>query len=300
MTFSVRAVLIAAVVALSPAAFAAPVTTGPVAVTPAARAFKVGKIPVVALLDASFVAANDAKVFGVDAGPAAVADVLKAAGAPEDRVTLSINALLVKRPGRLILLDAGIGGGAGGKLAESLKLAGIEPTAITDVVITHSHFDHVGGVLDAGGDRTFPKAVIWMSSNEWDFMRSQPDLAKMSAAIEYNVRTFQPGTAIAPGVTTVALDGHTPGHIGVEIVSGKKTLLHISDLAHSAIVSLAKPDWVMAFDSDAKVGAATRRSKLAELARTGEPIFATHFPFPGVGTVKAQGDGFVWVPKKLK
>lgn len=300
MSVFVRAALAAAVLLSAPIAMAEQVATGPQTVAPAATPFKVGKIPVVALHDASFVGLNDGKILGVDVGPAAVAEVLKAAGAPEDRITLSVNALLVKAQGRLIMVDAGIGAGARGAALDSLKLAGVDPAQITDVIITHSHFDHDGGLLTAGGDLAFPKAAIHISANEWDFMKSQQSEAKLVAAIEYQVKTFQPGTPIAPGVTPIALYGHTPGHIGVEIGSGKSKMLYIGDLAHSSIVSLAKPDWVMGFDADAKAGAAMRRATLTQLAKSGQLVFAPHFPYPGVGKIKAQGDGFVWVPKKLK
>ncbi len=54
----------------------------------------------------------------------------------------------------------------------------------------------------------------------------------------------------------------------------------------------------MGFDSDKTVGKASRRAELTRLAATHEMIFAPHFPYPGVGTVAAKGDGFVWVPAK--
>ncbi|MBS0393186.1 MAG: MBL fold metallo-hydrolase [Proteobacteria bacterium] len=269
---------------------------GPAAVAAEARVFRLGKLELVALHDAQFVAPNDAKVFGVDVGAPAVADLLKSRGLADDRVTLSVNALLVKTAGRVVLLDSGLGPKAHGSLQASLQSAGIAPETVTDVVITHTHGDHVGGLVDADGKLAFPKATIRMSAPEWEWMKSQPTAAELVKAITPRVITFAPGKPIAPGITPVALDGHTPGHMGYEIVSGKQRLLDIGDLAHSSVVSLAKPAWTMGFDSDAVKAKATRQSTLARLAASGELVFAPHFPFPGVGHVAAAGAGFDWKP----
>ncbi len=87
----------------------AEVAFGPASAPPAARAFPVGKLNVVALHDAQFVSANDAKTFGVDVGATAVSDLLRASAAPTDRITLSVNALLVHSGKRVLLLDTGLG-----------------------------------------------------------------------------------------------------------------------------------------------------------------------------------------------
>jgi glyoxylase-like metal-dependent hydrolase (beta-lactamase superfamily II) len=269
---------------------------GPQPVTPASQAFKLGKLQLVAIRDAQIVIHNDAKVFGVDVGPAAVGEVLKAAGVPDDRLTLSIDALLVRTGQRVILLDSGLGPKAKGALLASLKDAGVAPESVTDVVITHTHGDHVGGLVDASGGLAFPKAVIRMSAPEWAWMKTQQGAAELVKAIEPRVETFTAGKPVAPGVTPIALDGHTPGHVGYEIVSGKHRLLDIGDLAHSSIVSLKKPEWTMGFDSDAALGKATRKATLARLAKDQELVFSPHFPYPGVGHVVVDGDGFGWKP----
>ena len=118
--------------------------------------------------------------------------------------------------------------------------------------------------------------------------------AEVVKAISAHVRTFEPGAQIAPGVTSVALSGHTPGHVGYEIVSGDSRLLDIGDLAHSSIVSLEKPEWTVQFDNDSTLAKTARRATLTRLAKDQELVYAPHFPFPGVGHIVADGDGFAW------
>ena len=269
---------------------AADSTFGPAAVTPAAQSFNIGKLKLTALHDAQFVFPNDGKTFGVDSTPAAVGEVLRSANAPTDRITLSVNSLLVRTGHRVLLIDTGIGAKA---LIASLGEAGVSPKAVTDVLITHSHGDHIGGLLDENGHLAFPKATIRMSSAEWAWMQKNGP-AEVVKAISAHVRTFEPGAQIAPGVTSIALGGHTPGHCGYEIASGDSRLLDIGDVAHSSIVSLEKPEWTVQFDGDSTLAKTTRRAMLTRLAKDQELVYAPHFPFPGVGHIVADGSGFAW------
>lgn len=268
---------------------------GPVSIQPEAKSFHLGALQLTALHDAAFVVPNDAKVFGTDIGAPAVSDVLRAAGAPTDRLSLSVNALLVRTGKRVLLLDTGLGPEAHGSLLASLGAAGVAPASVTDVLLTHSHGDHAGGLLDTQDALAFPNATIRMASAEWAFLQKQGP-AKLVSAIQAHVKTFEPGAIIAPGVTAVALEGHTPGHVGYQIVSGNARLLDIGDMAHSYIVSLAKPQWTMGFDSDPVSAKTTRQTQFAALAKDQELVFAPHFPFPGVGHIVMSGDAFAWQP----
>jgi len=259
---------------------------------PQAKAFKLGKLDIVALHDAQFVPANDGKTFGVGKSPAEVADVLKAAGAPTDVITLSVDALLVKSPKRLVLIDTGIGGA----LQASLKQAGFAPDSVTDILITHAHPDHVGGLVK-DGKLAFPKATIRMSEDEWTSLKANAKMADLVKAIGTEVAPFKSGDRVIAGIRSVVLPGHTPGHVGYRIKSGKHRLLDIGDVAHSAIISLAKPDWDVAFDGDHPLADKTRAKTLAALAKSGATIFAPHFPFPGIGHIAVDGAGFKWVPE---
>jgi glyoxylase-like metal-dependent hydrolase (beta-lactamase superfamily II) len=269
---------------------------GPIAVAPAARSFWLGAFELIALRDTAFVTPNDGGDFGSNVGPAAVAEVLRQAGAPTDAISLDIDALAVKTPGRVVLFDTGLGPARHGVLMASLGLARIAPAEVSDIFITHSHLDHIGGLLTAAGASAFPKAVIWFSAKEWAWLRAQPRAKALVAAIAPQVKTFKPGRPVLPGVTPIALYGHTPGHVGYQITSRGRTLEDIGDIAHSTIISLAEPDWLAGIDQDPAMGAVTRRRELNRLAASHELIFAPHFPFPGIGRISPKGHGFVWRP----
>lgn len=282
---------------LAPGAFA----QGPAPAQPAAESFQLGAFKVTALRDAGFALPNNGKVFGLGVDPAETGKVLAAAGAPTDHIALSVDALLVRTPRRVVLLDTGLGPNAHGVLMQSLASAGVSPAQVTDVLITHSHGDHIGGLVDANGKPAFPKAVVHMSAKEWAYLQanSQPQSKAEVAVIAPQVRTFEPGKPVLPGITPIALYGHTPGHVGYVIVSNGQEMEDIGDTAHSSIISLAKPDWPAGFDGDRPLGAKTRRAELTRLAARHELVFAPHFPYPGVGHIEASGDGFVWKPKPL-
>ena len=252
--------------------------TGPIAAPPAATKFNIGKLTAFALHDADFAVDNDGSVFAIDGTTDEVAKLLKAAGAPPDVIRLSVNVLLVKLKDHVVLIDTGLGPKAQGVLMQSLRKAGASAGDITDILITHVHGDHVGGLATADGTPAFPKATVRMSSAEWVFMQSQSDLAPLVKTISAQVQTFEPGTVVAPGITAVAIKGHTPGHMGYEIVNGEDRILEIGDAAHSSIVSLVRPDWAMGFDGDRAVAKASREKLLSDLSKSHEKIFSPHFP----------------------
>ena len=268
----------------------------PQVVEPSAQSFKVGDLSVFALRDADNVLDNDGKVFGIKVGAAPVAEVLKRAGAPTDKVTLGVDALLVKAPDRTMLFDTGLGPGVHGALMGSLAKAGVSPGDVTDVFITHSHGDHVGGLLTATGTLAFPNATIHLSAKEWAWMQAQPNSQTIAKVIAAKVTTFEPEVTVVPGVKAIALAGHTPGHVGYDITSGEAEIIDIGDTAHSAIVSLAEPDWAIGYDNDQAEGETTRAAELKRLADSKALLFAPHFPFPGVGHIGAKSSAFVWQP----
>jgi len=264
--------------------------------------FKIGALDATALKDGVLLVPNDGKTFGVGRPISDVTNLLKAAGEPTDILNLSIQPLLVRGEGKVLLFDAGAAGVSwapqAGKLAAPLRAAGVEPAQVTDIFISHSHGDHIGGLVLGSGLLTFPNATIHISAPEWQAMQADASLAPTVAAIGPKVAAFQPGAVILPGlVTAVAVKGHTPGHSAYEIASGAERMLYIGDAAHHFVVSVRKPDWTIDYDGDAPTAQASRRALLKRATDGNLRLYAPHFPFPGVGHVRAEGDGFVWVPE---
>lgn len=263
--------------------------------------FKIGALDAAALMDGTIDVPNDGKTFGIGRPPSDVAAVLKSEGLAEDRLQLSIQPLMVRHGDQVLLFDTGaarVDFAQGGRLIESLREAGVAPTQVTDIFISHGHPDHVGGLTDAKGGLVFPHAVIHISEPEWAAMRANPGQAALVAAVAPRVATFRPGAPILPGlVTGLEIKGHTPGHSAYEISSGGERLIYIGDVAHHSVISVGKPDWTIDYDGDADVAETSRRNFLQRAADQNLRLYAVHFPYPGLGRVKAQGEGFVWLPE---
>jgi glyoxylase-like metal-dependent hydrolase (beta-lactamase superfamily II) len=288
----------------------APATqSAPAAREVAVKEFMVGELVAMSLRDGGIELPNDNQVFGVGRTPEDVAALIAAAGQPADKLQLDIDPLLIRRLDRVFLFDTGAGSNFGpgaGKLAASLAEAGIDPQSVTDIFISHVHGDHVGGLVNAQGALNFPNATIHMSKPEWEYLAGMNAEAAKSvgleqhaalvAAIKPKIATFVPGMQIVRGtVKAVEVKGHTPGHSAYLITSGPESLMYVGDSMHHYVVSVQKPDWLCGFDGDGATAAASRAALVAQLAASGQRVYAVHFPFPGIGKIEKRGDGFAWV-----
>ena len=274
-----------------------------------AKPFAIGSLSAIALRDGALEFPNDNKVFGVGRTPEEVAAELSAAGVPTDRIRLSVQPLLVKSAGRVLLFDTGAGtnfGPAAGRLSASLAAAGVDPASVTDIFISHAHGDHVGGLVNARGALAFPNATVHLSAPEWQHLSGlEADAARqvgienhaaLVAALKSKLDAFAPGAELIPGVVeAVEVEGHTPGHSAYLIGSGTDTLLYIGDAAHSHVISVRKPEWPNSFDGDPATAATSRKALVESNAASGQRIYAVHFPFPGVGRFQKRGDTHAWV-----
>lgn len=272
---------------------------GPAVVAEAnTHAFRIGQLEAVALKDGTLNLPAGNTEASPWANTAEVSALLKASGVTDDTVHLSIQPLLVKDGDRVVLIDTGAGGqmGTEGKLPASLREAGVTPAQVTDILISHAHGDHIGGLV-ANGALVFPNATIRLSIPEWTALQSEADMADLVRAITPNVQAFAPGSVVVPNITAVSLDGHTPGHSGYEIAQGGGRLLYIGDALHSSILSVQRPDWKNNWDADSAAAIATRQGLLERGASQNLRIYGNHFPFPGLGRFQRRDDGFVWTPE---
>src|SRR5262245_64190156 len=121
---------------------------------PSRYSLRVGEIDVMVVSDG--VLTLPGAMLGHNADPAVRAAWLNDMFLPPDVLEWALNAVLVRRGGRTILIDAGIGVDPGldlpraGRLTQRLEAAGIDLTSVTDVVLTHLHMDHIGGLLVDG------------------------------------------------------------------------------------------------------------------------------------------------------
>ena len=226
----------------------------------------------------------------------------------------SVNAWLINTGSRLVLVDAGAGtlfGPTLGRLAAQIRAAGYQPEQVDDVLITHMHPDHVGG-LAADGKRVFPNATVHADKADADYWLSQaradaaPAEAKgffqgAAASLTPYVKAgrFQPferDGEVVPGIRAISAHGHTAGHAVYAVESQGQRLVLIGDLIHVASVQLASPEVTIAFDTDEPQAAATRAKVFAELARDGSLVAVSHFSFPGVGRLRQAGSGWAWLP----
>jgi glyoxylase-like metal-dependent hydrolase (beta-lactamase superfamily II) len=282
---------------------------------PSRYALRVGEIDVLVISDG--VLPLPTQMLGHNADPAVRAAWMKDMFLPPDAFDWALNQVLVRSGGQTILIDAGLGLDPNlnlpraGQLLKRLDGAGIDLGSVTDIVLTHMHMDHVGGLIVEGvKERLRPDLRIHVAAAEVEFWEA-PDFthvampegfprALRSAAKRFasmyrgNLRLFEEEKEVAPGVVAQRTGGHTPGHCIVRIASGSDRLTFAGDAVFA--VGFDHPDWYNGFEHNPEEAARVRVRLLQELAATGELLVATHVPFPSVGHVAVDGEAFRFVP----
>lgn len=292
-----------------------PITSKPEELVPSRYAVRIGEIDVLVVSDG--VLPLPTTMLAHNADPAVRAAWLEDMFLPPEAFDWALNAVMVRSGDRTILIDAGLGSDPdlhlprAGQLIKRLEAAGIDLASVTDLVLTHMHMDHVGGLLVDGVKARLRKDLrIHVAAAEVKFWES-PDFSRVSMppgfpdalratakqfVKEYGdqLQQFDQEHEVAPGVVVRRTGGHTPGHSVVRVASGGDALTFAGDAVFA--VGFEHPEWHNGFEHDPEEAARVRVRLLRELAKTGELLVATHMPFPSVGHVAVDGDAFRWVP----
>ncbi|MDF1776158.1 MAG: MBL fold metallo-hydrolase [Rhizobiaceae bacterium] len=237
--------------------------------------------------------------------------ILKANDLPTDRLEPDCNITVLRDGDRLVVFDVGAGPNfmpTAGRLTDSLDAAGIDPGAVTDVVFTHAHPDHIWGLLDDFDEVIFPDANYHMGRAEWDYWRADDTLEKTPearksfvigaqnrmAVLEDRIQLFNFGDEIVPGVEAVDTRGHTPGHTSFAIHDGSQSMMVLGDVV-TGLVSFEKPDWPSNSDQDTNQAIATRRQIMDRMAADRMHIVGFHLPNSGIGFVERKDAAYRFV-----
>ena len=222
--------------------------------------------------------------------------------------TSNVNAYLIQTEGKNLLIDSGcrdLFGPTCGFLQDALKEAGLEPNDITDIFFTHLHPDHVAGAINAEGSAVFENASFKVIDLEYNFWTSDTftdsevngnDWAGLAGAAlnayKDKIETISFGKDIIPGVTSVSIPGHTPGHSGFRVDEGNETLIQMGDILHVPNLQLENPGISTVFDVDSEAALKSRK-ELLDMVSTDKILCTSgHMIQPKFGYIEKSGAGF--------
>jgi glyoxylase-like metal-dependent hydrolase (beta-lactamase superfamily II) len=227
------------------------------------------------------------------------------------RIRMVTRCLVARGEGRLVVVDTGMGDDWSDKerdlyaiengersLHARLAAHGIDPADVTDVVLTHLHFDHVGGAVRRHDGRlvpVFPRAAhhVQQDQLDWAAHPSERDRRSFRAATieplrrEGLLRPVAGRAEILPGLTVEPTQGHTRGHQVVRIGDGEDAVVYCGDLIPMS--AHVPTPWVMAYDLQPLVTMDEKRVLLARAAASGEILVLEHDPSCEAVRVGAEG-----------
>lgn len=269
--------------------------------------FKLGSAEVTTINDGFFV--RPLAGFVKNAMDDDVAAAVKEARLPGNGVFIPFTTVVINTGDKLTLIDCGNGDSGAptsGKWMTNFKAAGFDPKDVDTVIISHFHGDHINGLRLKDGTAVFPNAEVMAPAGEWAFwmddarMASAPDAMKgafqgvrrVFDPIAKDVKRFDPGKEIAPGITSVAAPGHTPGHNVFMVANGNAKMMCLADTTNNPHLFARNPDWQAIFDMDGNMAAETRKKLLDMAAAEKAQVHMYHAPFPATGFIEKAGNGY--------
>jgi glyoxylase-like metal-dependent hydrolase (beta-lactamase superfamily II) len=239
---------------------------------------------------------------------------LEAAHYPKDLMTTPYNPIVVNTSGKLVVIDTGTGEaayerskGVTGQFQTNLKAAGIDRNAVDMVIISHFHGDHINGLITPDKKLAYPNAEVLVPAGDWKFFMDDGEMSRATSdrmksvfagarnvfdAIGRKVTPYEPGKELAPGITSVATYGHTPGHSSHIIASGNSKVFVQADVTHVPFVHVRNPGWHALYDQDGPMAEATRRKVYDMLVAEKMLLQGFHYPFPSLAHIEKSGDGY--------
>jgi glyoxylase-like metal-dependent hydrolase (beta-lactamase superfamily II) len=252
-------------------------------------------------------------------GPALADDVKALAHANNidpSRYQHPFTPMLVNTGKQLVLFDTGNGALSreysqfkgrlpDGRLVEHLRRAGYTENDVDVVVITHGHPDHIGGLL-AAGKPVFPNARYVFGAAEYNFWirgeNVRPErtfhrelFVTIAAPLAERATFIKPGDDVVSGIRAIDAAGHSPGMMAFLVEHDGKRLLNWADTCGHYVVSIQRPDLHLDVDDDKDRAVATRRRLLDMAATDRLLVTGYHMPFPAIGYIEREPQGFRWV-----
>jgi len=276
-------------------------------------AFNLGKFRITALSDGTLPLDLHPLLRGIS--PEQI-DAMLQRGFAHNPLETSINAYLVDTGSRVVLVDTGAGelfGSVGGKLPESMAAAGYQLEQVSDVLITHIHTDHSGG-LTRGGKMMFPNATIHVGQADVDFFLDRANLDKglkpeyLEEALKTvgpyqragKLKPFAAESEILPGITAIPTPGHTPGHSFFRVESEGEIIDFWGDIMHVGLIQFSRPEVTITFDVNQDAARAQRLEQFETAASERRLSAVAHLPFPGIGHIRHEDGRYDWVPAQYR
>ena len=235
----------------------------------------------------------------------------------KDQMVVPYSPIAVNTGSKLVVIDTGTSEanfertkGAAGQFHSNLKASGINPDQVDTVIISHFHGDHINGLLDKDNKPAFPKAEVLVPAPEWKYFMDDAEMAKQTTdrmkgvfaglrrvfdALGRKVTQYEAGKEVAPGITSVATHGHTPGHMSFVIAQGNSKVFVQGDVTNNPLF-VRNPGFHLMFDQDPQASEATRRKVYDMLVAEKMMVQGFHYPFPALAYIEKSGSSYREVP----
>lgn len=221
-----------------------------------------------------------------------------------------LGGFLVRTGDHVVLIDTGVGPEQigpygpygrvikGGELPARLRDVGVDPSEITDVVLSHLHPDHYGWAVEDDAS-LFPNATFRCHALDWDHFVVRPGAAisewsRKLLALEARLETFDRDGPVVPGIDAQLAPGHTPGSTVIVLSSGTARGVLLGDVVHCP-VELLEDEWASLGDVDPALAARAKVALARELEGTATPVAGPHFPGMRFGRLLPASGTRRWV-----